>query len=437
MDWLTLFIVILSSLIALFFLGIPVAFSFLFVNILFAYIFWGGDVGLTQLILSIFRSITSFSLLPLPLFLLMGEVMFLFGIAHQMMETLEKWMGRIPGRLSLLAVVGGTVFATLSGSSMAGCAMLGQTLLPEMEKRGYKYQITLGPIMGCGTLAAMIPPSALGVLLASLAQISVGDFLLSIIFPGLLMAVLFAIYIIVVCTLNPQLAPRYEVEKVSFREKMILSVKYILPLGLVIFSVIGLIVFGVATPTESAAVGALVCFILAFIYKGIQADIVKKAIIGSVKITVMMFMILTGATAFAQLLAYTGASSNLVALATKAPVSPIVMVIIMQFILILLGTFMEPLSILMVALPIYMPIIRQLGMNPLAFCAVLLINMEMATISPPDGLVLYTMKAVAPHHSMGEIYKASIPFVILDIVAMAIIMIFPQISLFLPSIAKR
>jgi tripartite ATP-independent transporter DctM subunit len=437
MDWVSLFIIILFSLIALFFLGVPVAFSFLFVNILFATLFWGGDVGLTQLILSISRSITSFSLLPVPLFLLMGEVMFLFGIAHRMMETLEKWMGRIPGRLSLLTVAGGVIFATLSGSSMAGCAMLGQTLLPEMEKRGYKYQITLGPIMGCGTLAAMIPPSALGVLLASLAQISVGDFLLSIIFPGLLMAALFALYIIIRCWLNPGLAPQYEVEKVSFREKMMLTVKFILPLGFVIFAVIGLIVFGVATPTESAAVGALVCFILAFLYKGIQKDIVKKAIVSSVRITVMMFMILTGATAFSQLLAYTGASSNLVSLATNLPLPPLVVIIIMQFILILLGTFMEPLSILMVALPIYMPILRQLGFHPLVFCSVLLINMEMATISPPDGLVLYTMKAVAPHHSMGEIYKASIPFVILDIVAMAILMVFPQISLFLPSIAKR
>src|SRR4030065_1642405 len=214
MDWVSLFIVILSSLIALFFLGVPVAFSFLFVNILFAYLFWGGDVGLTQLILSIFRSISSFSLLPVPLFLFMGEIMFLCGIAHQMMETLEKWMGRLPGRLSLLAVVGGVIFAPLSGSSMAGCAMLGQTLLPEMEKKGYKYQITLGPIMGCGTLAAMIPPSALGVLLASLAQISVGDFLLSIIFPGLLMAFLFAAYIVIRCLIDPSLAPHYSVEKV-------------------------------------------------------------------------------------------------------------------------------------------------------------------------------------------------------------------------------
>lgn len=436
MDWLTFFILILSALIGLFFLGVPVAFAFLFINILFSYLFW-GEAGLTQLILSVFRSITSFSLLPVPLFLLMGEVMFLFGIAQHMMETMEKWMGRLPGRLGLLAVGGGVIFATLSGSAMAGCAMLGQTLLPEMEKRGYQYQVTLGPIMGCGTLAAMIPPSALGVLLASLAQVSVGDFLLSIIVPGLLMATLFAVYIVVRCAFSPRLAPQYEVERVSLGEKLKLTGKYILPLGLVIFSVVGLIIFGFATPTESAAVGALVCFILAFIYKGIRPDIVKKAIVSSVRITVMMFMILTGATAFSQLLAYTGASSNLVGLATGLPIPPLAVIIIMQFILVIMGTFMEPLSILMVALPIYMPIVRQLGFDPLLFCSILLINMEMATISPPFGLVLYTMKAVAPQYDMGQIYKASVPFIMIDIIAMALIMIFPQIALYLPSIAKR
>jgi tripartite ATP-independent transporter DctM subunit len=436
MDWVWLFIIILSSLIFLLLLGVPVAFAFLSVNILFSYIFWGADIGLTQLILSIFRSVASFSLLPLPLFLLMGEIMFLFEIAQQMMGTLEKWMGRLPGRLSLLAVVGGVIFATLSGSSMAGTAMLGQTLLPEMEKRGYKHQITLGPIMGCGTLAAMIPPSALGVLLACLAQISVGDFLLSIIGPGLLMAALFAAYIIIRCILQPSLAPQYEVERISLRVKLILTVKYLLPLSLVIISVIGLIVLGVATPTEAAATGALVCFILAFCYKGFRGDILKKSIVNSVKITVMMFMILSAAQAFSQLLAYTGASSNLVMIATKSQLHPMLLFILMQFILVILGTFMEPASMLMVALPIYMPIIKQLGIDPLVFGAVLLINMEMATISPPDGLVLYTMKAVAPQYSMTDIYKDSIPFVIIDIIAMAIIMIFPGISLFLPSLAK-
>jgi TRAP-type C4-dicarboxylate transport system permease large subunit len=183
--------------------------------------------------------------------------------------------------------------------------------------------------------------------------------------------------------------------------------------------------------------GALVCFILAFFYKGFRGDILKKAMVSSVKITVMMFMILSAAQVFSQLLAYTGASSNLVSIAVGLNISPMMMFIIMQFILVLLGTFMEPMSMLMVSLPIYMPIIRKLGLDPMVFGAVLLINMEMATISPPDGLVLYTMKAVAPQYGMADIYRASVPFVIIDIIAMAIIMIFPGIALFLPGLIKR
>jgi len=323
MDWVTLFIIILSSLIFLFFLGVPVAYSFLFVNILFAYIFLGKDRA----------DATNFKHLSIDQFFFLAPCSPLspHGGDHVSLRDYPEYdedFGKVDGESAREAepVSGcrGGIFATLSGSSMAGCAMLGQTLLPEMEKKGYQSQITLGPIMGCGTLAAMIPPSALGVLLACLAQISVGDFLLSIIFSGLLMAALFALYIIVRFILQPELAPQHEIEKVSFREKVVLSVKYLLPLGLVIFAVIGLIIFGVATPTESAAVGALVCFILAFFYKGFRGEILKRSIVNivnSVKITVMMFMILSGASAFSQLLAYTGASQNLVQLAVGLPLS--------------------------------------------------------------------------------------------------------------------
>jgi len=196
MDWVTAAVLIFSLLSVLFLIGVPVAFSFLFVNLLFAFIFWGID-GLPQMILSIHRSISLFSLVPLPLFILMGQVIFLYEISSHMMDTMDKWVGRLPGRLSLMAVAGGVLFATLSGSSMASTAMLGQTLLPEMEKKGYKAQMTLGPIMGSGCLAGMMPLSALAIILACLAQISVGDFLLTIIGPGLLMAVIYAGYIIV------------------------------------------------------------------------------------------------------------------------------------------------------------------------------------------------------------------------------------------------
>ena len=389
MEWWMILGLIFCALMFLFIIGVPVAFAFLFINILGVYLLWGGESGLNQLVLSIYRSVSTFSLLPVPLFILMGEIMFRAGIAPKMMDTLDKWLGRIPGRLSLLAVGGGTLFSTLSGSAMAGCAMLGSVLVPEMERRGYKKEMSIGPILGSGGLAIMIPPSALGVLLASLSRISVGGMLMAIIIPGIIMALLYAGYIVLRAYLQPDLAPVYEVERVLFREKVILTLKYVLPLSTIVFLVIGLMFIGVATPTESAALGALGCFALVFIYQGWNWKVIKESVSSTLRITVMMFMILTGATAFSQILAFSGASSGLVGLAGGLDLPPIMILIFMQVILIFMGVFMEPLTIMMVTLPIYMPIVKTLGFDPLWFGTIMLINMEMATTTPPFGLVLF------------------------------------------------
>ena len=268
MEWWMTLTLIFCGLMFLFLIGMPVAFSFLLVNIIGVYVFWGGEAGFLQLIRSIYRSVSTFSLLPVPLFVLMGEVMFRAGIASKMMDTIDKWLGRVPGRLSMLAIGGGTLFATLSGSAMAGCAMLGSVLVPEMEKRGYQKPMTIGPILGSGGLAIMLPPSALGVLLASLSRISVGGMLVAIIIPGIIMAVLYGAYIVIRCMLQPQLAPGYDFQSTPLKEKILLTCKYVLPLGGIIFLVIGLMFMGIATPTESAALGTVGCFILFFIYRG-------------------------------------------------------------------------------------------------------------------------------------------------------------------------
>jgi tripartite ATP-independent transporter DctM subunit len=435
LEWWIVFLFIFIGLLFLFALGVPVAFSFLFVNLVGAYLFWGGQVGLSQLILSIYNSVTSFALIPVPLFVLMGEVMFHSGVAPRMMDVLDKWLGRIPGRLSLLAVGGGTIFATLTGSAMAGAAMLGSVLVPEMESRGYKKSMTIGPILGSGGLAIMIPPSALGVLLAGLALFSVGQFLVAIIIPGLLMAVLYAGYILVRCTLQPHLAPPYEMKHFPISEKVVATVRYILPLGSILFLVVGLIFLGIATPTEAAALGALGCFVLAFFYRGLNWDLTKRSFSSTLDVTVMMFMILTGSMAFSQLLAFTGATQGLIKLAVGLPLPPILIIVSMQIVLLLLGTFMEPLTIMMVTIPIFMPIVKQLGFDPLWFGTIMLLNMEMATTSPPFGLVLFVMKGVAPPDTrMKDIYLSAIPFLICDLVAMVIIMAFPWVVLWLPSL---
>jgi len=435
MEWWMVLGLIFCALMFLFVIGVPVAFSFLFINIIGVYLLWGGEGGINQLILSIYRSVATFSLLPVPLFILMGEIMFRAGIAPRMMDTLDKWLGKIPGRLSLLAVGGGTLFSTLSGSAMAGCAMLGSVLVPEMEKRGYKKTMSIGPIIGSGGLAIMIPPSALGVLLASLSRISVGGMLMAIIIPGIIMALLYAGYIVLRAVMQPDLAPSYQIEQVALAQKLLLTLKYVLPLGTIVFLVIGLMFIGVATPTESAALGALGCFILVFIYRGWNWEVMRTSVASTLRITVMMFMIMTGAMAFSQILAFSGASSGLVSLAGGLNLPPIMILIFMQILLLFLGVFMEPLTIMMVTLPIYMPIVKALGFDPIWFGTIMLINMEMATTTPPFGLVLFVMKGVAPPDTrMTDIYKAGLPFLLCDAVAMGLVMIFPSLALYLPSL---
>jgi len=281
----------------------------------------------------------------------------------------------------------------------------------------------------------MIPPSALGVLLACLGQFSVGKLLMAIIVPGLVMALFYAIYITVRCRLQPSIAPSYEVTPTPLLEKLVSTVRYVLPLGSIVFLVVGLIFLGVATPTEAAALGALGCFILAFLYKGLNWEVVRTCLGGTLQVTGMMFLILTGSMAFAQLLAFTGASRGLVELAVGLPLAPIFVLMAMQLVLLIMGTFMDPLSIMMVTLPIYMPIVHTLGFNPVWFGAIMLLNMEMATRTPPFGLCLFVMKGVAPPDTtMGDIYRAALPFLGFDLIVMGLIIAFPMLALWLPMV---
>ena len=301
MEWWMALSIILFSILALMFMRVPVAFAFLMVNIVAAYIYWNGEKGLILLVSSIKDSLTSFTLIPIPLFILMGEIMFHSGVAPRMLNTLDKWLGNLPGRLSLLAVLGGTMLSTLTASTMATTAMLGSTLVPEMEQKKYKNSMSIGPILASGGLAVMIPPSALGVLLASLGQIPVGQFLIAIIGPGLLMAVLFAIYIIVRVKIQPGLAPKYEVNRIPLTEKLRDTLIYIVPLGFIIVLVIGSILIGIASPTEAAAMGALGSLILAACYRQMNMKVLIDSVTATLKLSVMILMIVAGLVAFSQI----------------------------------------------------------------------------------------------------------------------------------------
>ena len=376
MEWQLAFLLILGSLVVLMATGMPVAFSFMTVNLMGVFIFFGGETGLRQLILSIYTSVTTFALLPVPLFVLMGEVMFQSGIAPRMMDALDKWLGRLPGRLSLLTVGAATMLSTMSGSSLGTTAMLGALLVPEMEKRGYKKPMSIGPILGSGGLAIIIPPSALAVLLASLAYVSIGKLLIAGVIPGIIIAFFYAGYISIRCLLQPSLAPSYVVTPPPLSEKLVATARDILPLGFIVFMVLGLIFLGIATPTEAAATGAVGAAILALVYRRLNWDVVKRSVLSATQIAILTLMIITGSTAFSQILAGSGASKGMVDFMVSFPLAPIVLIIIMQLVLLVLGCFMDVVSMIMITLPIYMPIVNALGFNPVWFALLMLINMS-------------------------------------------------------------
>jgi tripartite ATP-independent transporter DctM subunit len=432
-EWWIVISLIVAGLLILLATGLPVAFSFLVLNLAGVYVFWGGVTGFHQLIDSVFSSVTMFSLLPVPLFVMLGETLFHSGLAFKAVDIVDKWLGRIPGRLGLVAVGSSTIFSSLSGSSMGTTAMLGRVLTPEMESRGYKYPISIGSCMS-GGLAMIIPPSALAVILGAVAKVSVGKILIGGVVPGLLLGLLYALYIVLRSWLQPSIAPGYEVTPVAFKEKIRLTLKYVVPLGGVIFIVVGLIFFGIATPTESAAMGAFATYILAMVFRKFNLGLLKKSISGTLTISVMMFMILTGSLAFSQILAFSGATAGLVEFASSLDVHPMLLILVMQVAVFILGTFMESVAIMMITLPIFLPVVNSLGYDGVWFCLLMLINLEVGMKSPPFGFLLFVMKGVAPvGTTMGQIYRATIPFILIDMFAMGLIMIFPMLALWLPS----
>lgn len=434
MEWWLIFMLMIGGLIFLMLAGLPVAFAFLLMNSVFAYFLWGGLSGLDGVIRGIFDSITIFSLLPLPLFILMGEAMYNSGLVIKLIDALDKLLGRLPGRLALLALGGGTLLATLTGASMGSTAMLGSTLVPEMEKRGYQKPMSLGPILGSGGLAIMIPPSSLAVLFGAIGGISIGKLLIAIILPGILMAVLYAAYIIIRCWLQPEIAPPYHVPQIALGEKLLALVKYVLPLGVIIFLVVGVIFMGIATPTEAAATGCLGTFFLAAAYGSLSWDMIKKSFRNAFRITTMMLMIIAAASVFSQIMSFTGATVGLIMFVTSLQLSPMLVIVAIMLVLVVLGMFMGVVPIMMITVPMFMPMVAELGFDPLWFSVIFLLNMEISTTSPPFGLSLFVMKSVAPPDTtMADIYRAALPFLYLDVLAIALIIVFPALALWLPN----
>lgn len=434
-EWWMYFIFFLGGLLILMSVGLPIALAFLGINILFMVWTFGFDAGMAQLTVSMYDSLVKFALTPIPLFILMGETLFRSGLIGHIMDTLSKLIGRVPGRLSLLTLGSGALFSNLSGSAMANTALLGSTLIPEMQKRGYKKPMIFGPIMGAAGLAIIIPPSTIAVLLGSIASIPVGPLLIAGILPGLLMAGLYLVYILVRCTMNKDLAPIYETKSYPWSDRIISVIKYILPLGFVIFSVLGSIILGVATPTEAAAFGALTSIVLVASYGNLKVQVIREILLSTAKTTGLVMFIIAGAAAFSQLLSLTGSTRVLVNTVSNLDYAPIVILLAMLALVFILGTFLEQIAIMMITMPLFMPVVITLGFDPIWFGILMLIAMEIGTFSPPFGMILFVMKGVAPKDTtMLDIYKSAMPFILLDVTALVIVLLIPSIATWLPAL---
>ncbi|MDH5577488.1 MAG: TRAP transporter large permease [Betaproteobacteria bacterium] len=432
MAWYEILLVLLGTLVLFMAIGLPVVFAFFATNLIGAYVFMGGENGILQLVRNAVDSVQSFALLPIPLFILMGEIMFHTGVAARAIDAVDKLIARVPGRLSLVAIVGGTIFSSLSGSTIANTAMLGSTLLPEMYRRGYKPSIAIGPIVAVGGLAMLIPPSALAVLLGSIAQIPIGELLIASIVPALILAAMFFGYVILRCRFDPSLAPPYEVQALGWRERLMPFVKYVLPLSAIFLVVVGSIIGGIATPTESAALGAAASLIAAAAYRRLNWRNFVVSIRQTLRFTVMTLFIICGSITFSQIMAFSQASNGLSAAVLGAGLAPIVLLAGMLLILLFLGCFMDQVSMMMITVPLFMPLVQQFGFEPVWFGVLMLMCLEISLATPPFGLLLFVAKGASPETSMRDIIVSVAPFVALALSVVVLLIAVPELTLWLP-----
>ena len=419
----------------LLFAGVPVAFSFLAVNLIGAALFLGGAAGLDQIMRNSVVAVANFSLTPIPLFVLMGEVLFHTGLALSVIEGIERLIRQVPGRLAVVAVVAGTVFSAISGSTIATTAMLGSLMLPVMLARGYHPAMATGPIMAIGAVDMLIPPSALTVLLGSLSGISISKLLIGGVVPGLILSAAFVGYIVARVLLDPKLAPAAAIEPRTGWAKYRLLVLYVLPLISIFVVVIGAMSGGIATPTESAALGAIVTIALAAGYRALSLRALMAALRGTVGISAMILFIILGATTFSQILSFSGATEGIVSAVFSRGLSPAAILAGMLLLLIFLGLFVDQVSMMLITLPVFMPILARLEIDLIWFGILYLICMQVGLLLPPHGLLLMTMKGVAPPQvTMAHIFRAVVPYIVMSLMLLLLLIAFPAVATWLPTL---
>ena len=435
MEWYTIIILGVVFLFTLFLSGAPIFLAFL-TAILAGVYFIIGTFGFPMFINSVYDTATTTSLASIPLFILMGELLFRSGTMDVLFESIDKLIGKVKGRQYVLVVVLSAVFGALSGVAMAVAAMLGRAIMPGMQNRGYDRKIAAGLIIGGASLAPIIPPSLLAIIVGSLADVSIAKLLIAGVIPGLFIGGIFLVYVFVRIGIDASLAPENltgERAEVSAGEKVFAIVRT-LPFIIVIFSVMGFITLGIATPSESAATGVIGSLLTAAIYRKLSIKMIWSSLMAAITVSSMILVIMAMSKMFTQLLAFTGATTELVNLVANLGYSPTVMLIIMLAVPFVLCMFIDTIAVILLTIPIYQPVVTALELDPVWFWLLFLINITLGAITPPFGYTLFAFKAVVPEMSISQVYRATWPFVALFLLGIAMIIIFPGIATWLPNL---
>lgn len=431
--WIT--IGMFATMLFLLILGAPLAFSLVIVGIVFYFVF--GGVGIEQvmslLATSTFASMDNFLLVAVPMFIFMGLMLQKSGITDDLFEMISNLMGGVPGGLGIGTIIICALIAAMAGVSGAATVSLGIIALPSMLKRGYDKKLCTGAIMAGGALGFLIPPSVLMILYAFLAKASVGKLFAAGLIPGLMLAGIYMVYIFTRAVINPKVAPPVAKEdRPDFWGKLISLKALILP-GTLISTVLSFIVFGITSPSEASAVGAMGAIVCAAIYRTLTFNVLKEVVFDTAKLMGMIIWITLAAIFFSKVYMLLDGGMVIEELIDDMTLSPIWVIVMMLACYFVLGMFLDDFAIVFITVPLFVPIVEQLGYDPIWFAVLFVVSMQTAYLTPPFGYNLFYMRSVAPPEiTINDLYKAAIPFIILQILALALMVIFPDIILWLP-----
>ena len=425
-----IFLTIFFISVLLFFLGsgVWVAISMIGVSTIGMILFTSRPVG-DAMATTIWGTSSSWTLTALPLFVWMGEILFRTRLSENLFAGLSPWMQKLPGGLIHVNVVGCALFAAISGSSAATVATVGKMSIPELRKRKYPERILLGSLAGSGTLGLLIPPSIILIIYGVTVQESIAKLFIAGILPGIMIALIFMSYVIIWSLINKKSMPKY-VESFSFLEKIKKS-KQLLPVIILISAVIGSIYTGVATATEAAALGVVGALILSYFQGSLTAESFKLSLLGATKTSCMIAFILAGSTFLSLAMGFTGLPRNLAIWIQNMELSPYVLIFVLMIFYIILGMFLDGISAVVLTMAIIEPMIRQAGFDMIWFGIFLVIVVEMAQITPPVGFNLFVLQGMA-NKDMGFIARSAFPLFMLMILAVILVVIFPEIALWMP-----